>query len=289
MASSSSSNLVQERDAQLLAVGKQCSDPTCLLVDFLPFKCHHCELSFCQEHFKVDAHKCSKYDETKHNRIAPNCPLCNTPVAVRPGQDPNVRMDFHLERECSVVTGKVKAKTTPVCAKASCKKVLFSPIRCDKCRQQFCPAHRFPGDHICSASAAATRPRPNNSNPMTTFNAGAKNFNTKATAAGTAAMDAVKKSIATATVPTSSTSSAGKPALSSLPFNKMDRLSDVPLSTQPNMTHTISSTISPSVVPTTTTGNITPPNNNHANDDIIKPSPIIAPMSFIPRSIFASA
>lgn len=57
-------------------------------------------------------------------------PLCNTPVAVHQGQDPNVRMDFHLERECSVVTGKVRAKTTPLCASATCKKVLFSPIRC---------------------------------------------------------------------------------------------------------------------------------------------------------------
>ena len=136
-----------ERDTQLLSVGKQCSDPACLLVDFLPFKCQHCQLSFCQEHFKVDAHKCSKYDESKFNRVAPNCklmpgaiaqqrltmssgPLCNIPVAVRPGQDPNVRMDIHLESECSVVTGKVKAKTTPLCARPTCKKVLFSPIRC---------------------------------------------------------------------------------------------------------------------------------------------------------------
>ena len=70
MDSSSSS---QDRDNQLLEVGKQCSDPSCLLVDFLPFKCHHCELSFCQDHFKVDAHKCPKYDESKYNRVAPNC------------------------------------------------------------------------------------------------------------------------------------------------------------------------------------------------------------------------
>ena len=151
MASSSSSS-VQDRDSQLLDVGKQCSHVSCLLVDFLPFKCHHCKLSFCQDHFKVDAHECPKYDESKYNRVAPNCmsdligtiiclnscaifylsgPLCNIPVAIRPGQDPNVRMDVHLEKECSVVTGKVKSKSTPTCAKGNCKKVLFSPIRCD--------------------------------------------------------------------------------------------------------------------------------------------------------------
>lgn len=62
-----------EREAQLLAIGKQCSEATCHLVDFLPFKCQHCQQSFCQEHFKVEAHRCPEYDESKHNRVAPNC------------------------------------------------------------------------------------------------------------------------------------------------------------------------------------------------------------------------
>ena len=137
-------------DQHLLSIGKQCSLPTCLLVDFLPFKCQHCEHSFCQEHFLVSAHNCPDYDESKYNRIAPSCmcfhfmgvhlltlptgPLCNTPVAVRPGQDPNVRMEEHFTKDCSVITGKSgKARTMPVCARGGCKKVLFSPIRCDVC------------------------------------------------------------------------------------------------------------------------------------------------------------
>ncbi|GLB38343.1 putative AN1-like Zinc finger [Lyophyllum shimeji] len=93
-------------NTQLLDIGKQCSQPSCLLVDFLPFKCQHCQESFCQEHFKAAAHNCSKYDESKYNRVAPDCPLCSTPVAVRPGQDPNDRMEEHFAKECSVMTGK---------------------------------------------------------------------------------------------------------------------------------------------------------------------------------------
>ena len=61
------------RDQRLLSIGQQCSDPHCLLVDFLPFKCQHCAQSFCGDHFKVEAHKCPKYDESKHNRVAPSC------------------------------------------------------------------------------------------------------------------------------------------------------------------------------------------------------------------------
>ncbi len=63
----------QAHSTDLLSIGQQCSHPLCFLVDFLPFKCQHCQKSFCQEHFKVDVHKCEAYDEMKHNRIAPSC------------------------------------------------------------------------------------------------------------------------------------------------------------------------------------------------------------------------
>lgn len=57
----------------MLHIGKQCSDPLCHLVDFLPFTCTHCKQSFCQEHYRVEAHKCPDYDESKFNRVAPDC------------------------------------------------------------------------------------------------------------------------------------------------------------------------------------------------------------------------
>ena len=137
-----------ERDAQLLDIGHQCSAPSCLLHDFLPFKCQHCNQRFCAEHFMPDSHKCEKYDATKFNRVAPNCmwrpihmssgstyvlsgPLCNTPVAIPPGQDPNVRMERHISSECSVSTGKTKSSSVPRCTRSRCGKVLYSPIRCE--------------------------------------------------------------------------------------------------------------------------------------------------------------
>lgn len=135
-----------------------------MTVDFLPFRCQHCNLSFCGEHYVPELHNCSKYDASKYNRIAPSCPLCNTPVAVPPGQDPNIRMEAHISSECSVMTGKSQKKSTPVCARAKCGKVLFAPIRCDKCNQQFCPQHRFSATHACvptgskAGGSAASRP-----------------------------------------------------------------------------------------------------------------------------------
>ena len=57
-------------------------------------------------------------------------PLCSFPVSVRPGEDSDARMDRHIERECSYMTGEVKARTSPVCSRLRCKKVLFVPITC---------------------------------------------------------------------------------------------------------------------------------------------------------------
>uniref|UniRef100_A0A8H7Y3Y3 AN1-type domain-containing protein n=1 Tax=Psilocybe cubensis TaxID=181762 RepID=A0A8H7Y3Y3_PSICU len=231
---SSSSNQVQERDTHILDIGQQCSHPSCLLVDFLPFKCQHCKLPFCQEHFRVEHHQCSEYDDSKY--IAPSCPLCNQPVFIEQGRDANISMDLHLENNCSVVTGRVKAKTLPTCARVNCQKALISPLQCSSCKKKFCPTHRHPDDHRCQPvpTAAPTTSKPvatsNTPKALANFNAGAKNLNTKATAAGTAAMDAVKKSINTTAIPAArnainsakASASASKPK-APLPFSKMDR------------------------------------------------------------------
>ncbi|KAF8843287.1 hypothetical protein BDN67DRAFT_897609 [Paxillus ammoniavirescens] len=162
---SSTANANSERDAQLLSIGRQCSESSCLLVDFLPFKCQHCSQSFCGEHFLVAAHRCPKYDESKHNRVAPSCPLCNSPVAIPQGEDPNIRMERHISTECSVITGKSgRSRSQPVCARGKCGKVLYAPISCNDCRKQYCPQHRFPKDHGCSSlsSNATSSQKPQN-------------------------------------------------------------------------------------------------------------------------------
>lgn len=59
-------------------------------------------------------------------------PLCNTPVAIPPGEDPNIRMERHINAECSVMTGKSgRIRSQPVCARGKCGKVLYAPIACN--------------------------------------------------------------------------------------------------------------------------------------------------------------
>lgn len=119
----------------LLAVGQTCSHPACDLVDFLPFKCQHCSQPFCSDHYKPESgHTCANFDPTKYNRVAPECPFCQKPVAFGPGVDPNVAMETHFETKCEVASGggtkQTKGSSAPRCARGKCNKVLIAPIRC---------------------------------------------------------------------------------------------------------------------------------------------------------------
>ncbi|TFY68730.1 hypothetical protein EVJ58_g822 [Rhodofomes roseus] len=152
-----------ERETGLLGIGQQCSAPSCMLVDFLPYKCQHCSHPFCGEHFHPEAHKCDKFDASKHNRVAPPCPFCNTPVAIPLGQDPNIRMEAHINSECSVMTGKTRKSSHPTCARAKCGKVLYAPIRCDVSSQsRFGVASPLlTGNAEMQAAVLPTAPLPN--------------------------------------------------------------------------------------------------------------------------------
>ncbi|KAN0087638.1 hypothetical protein V8E55_006259 [Tylopilus felleus] len=213
-----SSTANAERDAQLLSIGQQCSESSCLFVDFLPFKCQHCSKSFCGEHFQVAAHHCPEYDESKHNRVAPSCPLCNTPVAIPPGEDPNIRMERHISTECSVMTGKSgRTRSQPVCARGKCGKVLYAPIACNACKKQYCPQHRFPKDHNCSSltSTAASSSNSQSKSSLASFKLPVKTFTAQTSNASSSRVRTKPSSSGTST-------SSNITTLSS-PFSKSDR------------------------------------------------------------------
>lgn len=233
-----------DNSSQMLLIGTTCSDPHCQLVDFLPLKCQHCSLPFCSSHFLPSGHSCTKYDAAKYDRVSPNCPLCNEVVSVRPGENPNTRMEAHIASACSAVHGAnaQKKQTGPICAKAKCGKHLVVPIKCETCNQAFCPAHRFPTSHVCSPPAnksASSQPfgkpqdsknkaasgsklnsflRPtNNSRPQTTQTTAAKPTVAQA-----------KPAPSTKTQGASTSSSSSRPN----PFSKNDRRAKAELESQ---------------------------------------------------------
>ncbi|KAL7279989.1 hypothetical protein ACG7TL_006400 [Trametes sanguinea] len=261
---SASGSITPERDQQLLEIGKQCSAPSCLVVDFLPFKCQHCAHAFCRDHFLPADHQCDKFDAAKLDR------------------DPNVRMEQHITTQCTVMTGKsAKAKSAPTCARPKCGKVLFSPIRCDSCKQQYCPQHRFPKDHSCSSA------QPSTTKPAPAANAWA-NVSQQTGAASAAAMAALKRAAASTNASTSSTSKSQGSRPPAQPSAK-------PSASRPNP---FSATERPTILVTVPVPT-TPPAND-TNDDIsndppqrCSPKPTAssnAPtLSFVPPPLFGMA
>ncbi|KAF8574330.1 hypothetical protein K439DRAFT_1394438 [Ramaria rubella] len=286
-------------NSHLLFIGQQCHATQCYMVDFLPFRCDHCKHAFCADHYKPTSHECEKYDAAKLDRIAPPCPLCNTPVAIPQDQDPNVRMEQHIERECNVTTGK-RAKTggMPVCARGKCGKLLFAPIKCNSCSRQFCASHRFPSSHSCSAAAASSstpgsKQAPSSRASATAASNAGTNFVNQTSAASAAAMAAIKRNMATTNkpkpvpksvagastakpnigTPTSGTSRAETGSHKHNPFSKTDRPSFSALAIASD---SLSST-QPQPLPSPT------------NRDRCKPLDEIFTTSWAPPSLFGTA
>ncbi|KAG6377165.1 hypothetical protein JVT61DRAFT_1217 [Boletus reticuloceps] len=247
------SNTTAERDTQLLSIGQQCSESSCLLVDFLPFKCQHCSKSFCGEHFLVAAHHCPQYDESKHNRVAPSCPLCNTPVAIPPGEDPNIRMEASYQYRVQRHDGKIRQDQA--------------------CKKQYCPQHRFPKDHNCSSttSTAASSSKSRSIPSLTGFKLPTKT----PTAQTSNASSARARPVATSS---GASTSSNIPALS-IPFSKADRTLSSP--TFPPKSP------SPSSSSPTAEFKPSPVERRTTSDSQI--AKILNPLSFVPPPIFATA
>ncbi|KAG8850748.1 hypothetical protein FRB96_009615 [Tulasnella sp. 330] len=210
--------------SELLSIGQTCAHPPCATVDFLPIKCQHCAQPYCSEHWKPELHSCTKWDSSAHDRIAPACPFCQTPVAFAPGVDPNLAMEDHFEKKCDVVrggglvgvngSGAVKRRDeSPRCARKSCKKILIAPITCQTCSQQFCAEHRFPASHTCNTAAASSPSRtPQSSSYVPSLGQGPSNVRSAAAvAAMSRAVNSVKPASAQQSTASSTSSSPTKP------------------------------------------------------------------------------
>lgn len=130
---------------ELPHLGESCSNNECNRLDFLPYKCDLCSKIFCQDHREYKDHSCP--EQYRVDRIVPVCPKCGEIIPVKPGDDPNIKVNSHIENNCSKVP---KVKTYPNrCNKQGCKKKEAIPVHCKNCKLNFCLAHRFEQDHSC--------------------------------------------------------------------------------------------------------------------------------------------
>ncbi|GFT10851.1 AN1-type zinc finger protein 2B [Nephila pilipes] len=129
-------------------LGNHCYEISCNRLDFLPMKCDACSNLFCYEHFSYNKHSCNN----AHGRDVqvPVCPLCNNPVPSRRGEQPDIAVGEHIDRDCQADPAVAKRKIyTNKCGLKGCRQKEVIRITCDICRKSYCLKHRHPADHKC--------------------------------------------------------------------------------------------------------------------------------------------
>eukprot|EP00435_Cladocopium_sp_Y103_P011914 s2091_g3.t1 len=125
--------------------GKHCSDPYCKQQDLLPFECDACGKTFCSQHFKYEAHQCSKGRSDKDRRVIV-CPLCD--MAIPHTGDESVLFEAHMASGACVPKVKTEKPRCPV--KGCREKLTFSnSCECGSCGLKVCLKHRFEDQHDC--------------------------------------------------------------------------------------------------------------------------------------------
>ncbi|KAL1925373.1 uncharacterized protein VTP21DRAFT_256 [Calcarisporiella thermophila] len=153
-------------------LGKHCAHSDCNQLDFLPYSCKYCKQSFCQDHWKALDHNCPEY--TPFDVRVPVCPICDQPVPINRGEDPNIKMNRHISDGCPPTShssptstsgngnGSNASKKSNHCSFRNCRTRVLVPIVCSKCQLSFCVKHRLYSDHNCAAndSTIGTRNTP---------------------------------------------------------------------------------------------------------------------------------
>ncbi|KAG2455564.1 AN1-type zinc finger protein 2A isoform X1 [Polypterus senegalus] len=129
-------------------LGKHCSEKTCRRLDFLPMKCDACEEIFCKDHITYVHHSCAS--AYKKDIQVPVCPLCNTPVPIKRGEMPDIKVGEHIDRDCRSDPAQRKRKIfVNKCSQVGCKQKEMIKVTCSQCHMNFCLKHRHPNDHDC--------------------------------------------------------------------------------------------------------------------------------------------
>lgn len=123
--------MLHDNDATLL--GTHCQYTYCNQLDFLPFRCESCHLTYCLDHRTESTHKCPKAGAwAAQKRQAASTPPTGSSI---PGHTLGT------------------ADVTKPCAAPSCKitigKGLEQGVLCDTCRRTYCLKHRVKEDHAC--------------------------------------------------------------------------------------------------------------------------------------------
>ncbi|KAJ3294203.1 zinc finger, AN1-type domain [Rhizoclosmatium sp. JEL0117] len=151
-----------------LHMGRHCEADGCNRLDFLPFKCHLCQGTYCDTHTKFSFHKNCKGIQ---NNTVVECPVCMKPIGgtsttMQSMTEINNIISAHIDSGCIDVAAleSQQRKREKQCAGFTkpgvrCKEPHMT--QCKQCQGQFCARHRFYEDHNCPAGNGSAKNSPN--------------------------------------------------------------------------------------------------------------------------------
>ncbi|CAO3648759.1 unnamed protein product [Mucor hiemalis] len=144
------------------------------MFDFLPYTCVNCK-KFLSRPLQVTGPSLPKFTRSKHgcpvcllkltsnkreeandSISVPICPICDKPVPVKRGNDPNIRMNQHIQSNCS----DLEPKNDNTCRKKGCTTKMLVPMHCPECKLSFCVKHRLEVDHQCQGKPSKKNSKP---------------------------------------------------------------------------------------------------------------------------------
>lgn len=142
--------MANSQTTDLMSVGHHCSAAECGQIDFLPFKCDCCSLTFCLEHRTYESHSCKQAGGRQSQTIV--CPLCAKAIKLRQGQDANEAFEQHQHTGCDT-SNYNRVHKKPICPVKGCREKLnaVNSYTCKDCGWKVCLNHRLAGDHGCQA------------------------------------------------------------------------------------------------------------------------------------------
>ena len=148
-------------------VGAHCDERGCHQLDFLPFTCDKCRLTFCLDHRDPSHHSCT-FDVTAQ-RVMPVCPVCSQYVFVAADDSVDARVNAHILSGCKEhlmkhVKSVVKARQSVALrcdyVDGCHNKQGYATMQCKRCKLQYCLSHRFPEQHKCASLTSSSTSHP---------------------------------------------------------------------------------------------------------------------------------
>ncbi|OZJ05867.1 hypothetical protein BZG36_00933 [Bifiguratus adelaidae] len=137
-----------------LDIGAHCERQDCKALDFLPFKCPYCHLSFCLDHRLPSDHYCAFSEQAKRSVV--RCDQCGNILLHnhKDGLSNDQLLKYHQQSGCKAhvwAPSSHKRVDVKPCQQPQCGHVdkVVGSILCKGCRRNFCLKHRQPFAHSC--------------------------------------------------------------------------------------------------------------------------------------------